>query len=599
MPMTDEDLDELKSLIAVARKRPVNFAVCLGKKPETTVIKMHRIKDGAILARAAKKEGDTAKITFGEVNVKGKNMTLTCASDIPAGTAKRMKMFLKSIDTPMKVIATDSDGNLVEDDGEPEEAGADAAATGAMQEQVQGAEAGDATQADPLVESWQKVEPAISALVARVIESGAAKAPAVQRAWQGALDAAEGGDTKQALAIAGKLKPILTEMIGSGQQVTQDGQGQGAQVSAAEVAKRLTAIKEEIGAVDGPMAEKLNAALAKVVAALKAGRLDVASAGADQLEAALARTRAAAPPPPPPPPPPPDPQMAKLVQLVQNFRSQAGLLEDKDAASAILGALAPAADHVKGGDKTALNALLTQVRALLDTAKQAQADAAKAADAIPDAPDGFVPASGPDYEAWITAFNRIEPDVNRALSQGLVEDVSILRRDWDELLGKAETGDHTGALSGLQSIRAMLDAGRAAGDTAHLADVPDEVRPFAISRIKWNDTRRTMMSEVARLEAMIEASLGGDEDLEMTDSLTSNLEDLDTRLSDALDDVVNAPAGKGRDTAKAAAQHILKQYQDALSKPFFQDVDNNSGFGSVAVASTARKALGEIARVLA
>jgi len=150
----------------------------------------------------------------------------------------------------------------------------------------------------------------------------------------------------------------------------------------------------------------------------------------------------------------------------------------------------------------------------------------------------------------------------------------------------------------VSTIRAMLEAGRAAGDTAHLADVPDDVRPFAISRIKWDDTRKTMMSEVAKLEEMIKGALGDDEDLDMTESLTSNLEELDTRLSDALDAVVNAPEGKGRDTAKATAQGVLKQYQDALSKPFFKDVDDNSGFGSVAVASTARKALGEIAKVL-
>jgi len=594
MPMTDEDIDELKSLIAVARKRPVNFAVCLGKKPETTVIKMHRMKEGAILARAAKKEGETAKITFGEVNVKGKNMTLTCASDIPAGMAKRMKLFLRNIDTPMKVIATDSDGNLVEDDGDSDEEATEAAAEPAGGEAEDQAQQADAAQADPLAENWQKVEPAISALVTRVVESGAEKGPAVQKAWQGALDAAEGGNYKQALAVAGKLKPMLTDMIGAAGQGAPDGQDAQPQVSAAEIAKRLTAIKEGIGGLDGPAAEKLNAALAKVVAALKAGKLDAASAGADQLEAALARTKAAAPPPPPPP----DPQMEKLVQLVQNFRSQAGLLEDQDAAAGILEALSGSADLVKAGDKAELTALLTRVRGLLDGAKQAQAEAGQAAAATPDAPEGFEAASGPDYEAWIAAFNRIEPDVNRALSEGLVADVSALRRDWADLLSKAESGDHAGALAGVSTIRAMLEAGRAAGDTAHLADVPDDVRPFAISRIKWDDTRKTMMSEVAKLEEMIKGALGDDEDLDMTESLTSNLEELDTRLSDALDAVVNAPEGKGRDTAKATAQGVLKQYQDALSKPFFKDVDDNSGFGSVAVASTARKALGEIAKVL-
>ncbi|MCF6233846.1 MAG: hypothetical protein L3J36_12240, partial [Rhodobacteraceae bacterium] len=207
--------------------------------------------------------------------------------------------------------------------------------------------------------------------------------------------------------------------------------------------------------------------------------------------------------------------------------------------------------------------------------------------------------SGPEYDAWIAAFSRIEPEVNRAMSEGLVEDVSTLKRDWSGILSKAETGDYTGALGGLASIQGMLDAGRAAGDTAHLAEVPSDVRPFAISRIKWNDTRKTMMSEVTRLEKMIMNAVGDDEDFEMTERLTTKIEKLDTRLSDALDDIVNASEGDDRNTAKSAATEILDQYQRALNDPFFEDVDNNSGFGSVAVMSTAKKALGEIAKVLA
>ena len=44
MPLDQNQLDELKSELNVARKRDLNFVICLGKKPDATVMKTHRIK---------------------------------------------------------------------------------------------------------------------------------------------------------------------------------------------------------------------------------------------------------------------------------------------------------------------------------------------------------------------------------------------------------------------------------------------------------------------------------------------------------------------------------------------------------------------------
>ena len=108
---------------------------------------------------------------------------------------------------------------------------------------------------------------------------------------------------------------------------------------------------------------------------LKAGKLEAAEKGAGQLEAAVAKATSGDAPPPPPPPA--DPQMVKLSQLAQNFRTQAGLLGDKAQADSILTALAPMNGLIQAGDKTAATALLTQVRALLEAAKAAEKDARK------------------------------------------------------------------------------------------------------------------------------------------------------------------------------------------------------------------------------
>lgn len=209
MPMTDEDIEEMKSLIAVARKRPLQFGICLGKKPETTVFIMHRLKDGEILGRRAKKEGETAKIAYGEVNAKGKKLMLSCVGDPPPGIAKRLRLFLKGHDLPMKVLVLDPLGGLLEDDGEPEEE--DGGEVEAEADETEADEAGAAPEpaADPLEANWEKVRPAITALVERAEKAGADKAPQIRAAWTAAGDAADRGNYKDALAVAAKLRSVL------------------------------------------------------------------------------------------------------------------------------------------------------------------------------------------------------------------------------------------------------------------------------------------------------------------------------------------------------------------------------------------------------
>ena len=73
----DQTVDEIKGFIALSRKRPLNFALCYGKKPEGMTILFHRKKDPTILARLAKKEGETNKIAYGTFSTKGKVASLS------------------------------------------------------------------------------------------------------------------------------------------------------------------------------------------------------------------------------------------------------------------------------------------------------------------------------------------------------------------------------------------------------------------------------------------------------------------------------------------------------------------------------------------
>jgi hypothetical protein len=227
MPMTPEDLEELKSLIAVARKRPLNFAICMGKKPEDTIFMMHRMKAPDVLARLAKKEGDTAKVAFGEANAKGKKIMLTCHEDIPAGIAKRTKLFLRSVDMPMKIVMLDAAGAMVEDDGDAEEVDetetleAEGVDEAAVEQTSRPADTAEPSQ-DPQAAVWAKAAAAFQPLVDAFVAAGSDRAAQVGAAWNAALNAAANGKISDAMAVAAKLKPIITAQAGSAMAPASD-----------------------------------------------------------------------------------------------------------------------------------------------------------------------------------------------------------------------------------------------------------------------------------------------------------------------------------------------------------------------------------------
>lgn len=123
---SDEDL---KTTLALARKKPLAFGLCLGKKSDTTVLMTHKTKAPSLLGQQARKAGETGKFTFGLMSVSGKNLELTCEGDIPAGAGRKVKEYLKSAGFAMRVLLLDTAGNQVEGDGDEDDdtTGADAA----------------------------------------------------------------------------------------------------------------------------------------------------------------------------------------------------------------------------------------------------------------------------------------------------------------------------------------------------------------------------------------------------------------------------------------------------------------------------------------
>ncbi len=89
-------------MITVAKQKPVNMGICIGKMPETTEIRLDRVRNPASLMRAAKAAGETPKTACGVLTVEGVNAKLTCEKDPPLVLAKTLRKFFKSIDLPMK-----------------------------------------------------------------------------------------------------------------------------------------------------------------------------------------------------------------------------------------------------------------------------------------------------------------------------------------------------------------------------------------------------------------------------------------------------------------------------------------------------------------
>lgn len=102
--MEESDLEDLRFMIAKARKGPVNFGLCLGRKPENTVLILHRKKAPEFLQRKAKKEGETAKIACGEIEVSGKLASFRCLED-PAPALRKVlkKFFANTVGMALKV----------------------------------------------------------------------------------------------------------------------------------------------------------------------------------------------------------------------------------------------------------------------------------------------------------------------------------------------------------------------------------------------------------------------------------------------------------------------------------------------------------------
>jgi len=187
MPMDVKQVAELKSLLAVAKKRDVNFGLSLGAKPEETVLIMHRIATGKKLATKAQEANEGSKLAFGIARLEGRILHLNCEKNPPAGMGASVKKFLATNKLSFGVMVRKGT-EILEKDAEDED-------TGKGQSQGNTAEAG----------KWLKakaaLEPLLNGSMSRLPDASALRA-----SWDFALSAAEDDDFGGAIKAAEKLQ---------------------------------------------------------------------------------------------------------------------------------------------------------------------------------------------------------------------------------------------------------------------------------------------------------------------------------------------------------------------------------------------------------
>ncbi len=199
MPLDDDRLEELKSSIAFARKRPLAFGLCLGKAAETTVLLSHKTKDPETVGRQAKKEGETSKLVFGTMTVEGKCLNLLIQCDPIPGVARKAREMLKSAGLKLKVRILDPDGNLLEEHADPED----------EEEPVAAGEAPEAS--DPKQEEWDQTRPRVQAALAKAGSVGTLDLKQALAAWQDALGKAADREFAGAVAAARAAAQLIAQ----------------------------------------------------------------------------------------------------------------------------------------------------------------------------------------------------------------------------------------------------------------------------------------------------------------------------------------------------------------------------------------------------
>ncbi|MCB1341458.1 MAG: hypothetical protein KDK24_10430 [Pseudooceanicola sp.] len=290
---------DLKKQISKAKKKPLSFAFVPGKKPDQSVMMLHKKKNPAILGKEAKKEGESNKFAFGTIAIKGKLAELTCGRYY-GQLAKQCKMFLRANKVSLNVVILDENGQEIESDIEdlPDDPEMDALAQGDDQDD-------DQDQADDQVEEQEEEEEEeqfdaaqlaqrLKAVQPAIVAAPAAVGDKLKKVMVIAVGQIKGGDLAKAdqtisvlEAAVDKLGNAPAQPQEQEQQASNDGNDK---PDTKALIARANALKQEIAGIQGPAREKLIAALTNAAQLIKSGDLGGADTMLGKIEAAVAKT---------------------------------------------------------------------------------------------------------------------------------------------------------------------------------------------------------------------------------------------------------------------------------------------------------------------
>jgi hypothetical protein len=151
--------------------------------------------------------------------------------------------------------------------------------------------------------------------------------------------------------------------------------------------------------------------------------------------------------------------------------------------------------------------------------------------------------------------------------------------DVESLLKETQTGETNGAQAGDRPGK------------------PPSLVVLQQSRLAWDQTRKVIQAELQKLEKSVVGTCQGDEEVDVAEvsgnvkRLYTILDNLDTRLSDKLDEALNAADPKPRAQLHQQARGIIGEYLAFVNgDALMADIDDN-GFTPVAVRKTALNAL--------
>ena len=359
---------------------------------------------------------------------------------------------------------------------------------------------------------------------------------------------------------------------------------------ATEVEARVKAMAAAFKTLPDPAKAKLAKPVQAIVAAFKAGKLEQTAAALDKVMPAIETVQAKGKTPDTP-----DGQVdrGQLETQLKDLASRVKQLEDPQR-SKLAKAVQTLVGTLKAGDLAKTSAGLAKLAQALDSLAPQTAPETSEDNKL-----------DPNQAKYTQLFTAMEPLVQTALRDNRFADEKSrgdFKKLWEWANNNAADGIYDKAVAALTRAKPLLEAARASDGSDYAADVPDDVKPFAISRLKWKSTLSTIRSELKKLQASIKSVCGSDPELKPVADGVGELDEylnrLDERLADKLDEVVNASPGDTRDALKAQARGILKEYQSELNSDFFKAVDAQNGFTNVAIASTANSALSKIESTL-